>query len=67
VRPDRKVAGKEMETEHPYTIQRKKRSVEVRQILNTGNVFEEMGKARRQNRCRQVVYIQKHSIYSPIG
>jgi hypothetical protein len=36
----------------------KKRSAEVRQTLDTGNVFEEMGKVRRQNRCRQVEYIQ---------
>jgi hypothetical protein len=36
----------------------KKRSAEVRQTLDTGNVFEEIGKARRQNRCRQVEYIQ---------
>jgi hypothetical protein len=28
------------------------------QTLDTGHVFEEMGKARRQNRCRQVEYIQ---------
>ena len=43
---------------HPRFNGEKKRSAEVRQTLDTGNVFEEMGKARRQNRRRQVEYIQ---------
>ena len=57
-RPERNVQVKKWKLNTRPRFKEKKRSAEVRQTLDTGNVFEEMGKARRQNRCRQVEYIQ---------